>query len=568
MRYNKGDFYLINNYNEEINLNKFIGEIIQFDANKIYTLKIYIFPESTKEGRKSYMSSNEVFSTERNITYQFIGKNEMKIELIKFERYLNIKLKNQQMNNNIYFYRQSYSFKTQKFTPENLPLICYCKKIFNPDLSFKQCVCGNIFHIDCFLKANTNECWAKNCNYNCNNFLDYSQKLQKVINKAEKNNEINNNNINNDKIEINSNKKFFYQYEYKINKNDLLNRKTERKYTNDILNIYNDNSLSLSKRATSSNTIKSISDKNEKNLINIKKQKSSIIDRKIQNIQDNINRDKGQSLIYNVLEEGYNLIQNNPILKNQYRESNETNKITNFNLNKFAKQIEENLYSLYKSNSSSYMNFLQEFNKIKKDSKDLLFKIILGNYSPKQISNFTTDDFLSKEKKLEKQNQKLLQIEQMKYKNEKDRIEFSMGKGNLLTERQDFTEINENVNENINLNLKNNPSEEVLEKQKQFPYLKIYDIKNLISMETPSKQNIKQRLEQMLKQNLDINSINYFKEKRKKMLLKEAKILMNQKNKKNNNNSNGIKENIKNNPESKSKINEYIEKISFMDLKI
>ena len=156
----------------------------------------------------------------------------------------------------------------------------------------------------------------------------------------------------------------------------------------------------------------------------------------------------------------------------------------------------------------------------------------------------------------------------MKYKNEKDRIEFSMGKGNLLTERQDFTEINENVNENINLNLKNNPSEEVLEKQKQFPHLKIYDIKNLISMETPSKQNIKQRLEQMLKQNLDINSINYFKEKRKKMLLKEAKILMNQKNKKNNNNSNSIKENIKNNPESKSKINEYIEKISFMDLKI
>ena len=156
----------------------------------------------------------------------------------------------------------------------------------------------------------------------------------------------------------------------------------------------------------------------------------------------------------------------------------------------------------------------------------------------------------------------------MKYKNEKDRIEFSMGKGNLLTERQDFTEINENVNENINLNLKNNPSEEVLEKQKQFPHLKIYDIKNLISMETPSKQNIKQRLEQMLKQNLDINSINYFKEKRKKMLLKEAKILVNQKNKENNNNSNGIKENIKNNPESKSKINEYIEKISFMDLKI
>ena len=62
---------------------------------------------------------------------------------------------------------------------------------------------------------------------------------------------------------MSDNKKLFYQYEYKINKNDLLNRKTERKHDDKILNISIDNSLNLSKRATSSNTIKSISDKNE-----------------------------------------------------------------------------------------------------------------------------------------------------------------------------------------------------------------------------------------------------------------------------------------------------------------
>ena len=268
------------------------------------------------------------------------------------------------------------------------------------------------------------------------------------------------------------------------------------------------------------------------------------------------------------MEEGYNLIQNNLILKSQYNESNRGNKVTNFNLYSFSKQIEENLYLLYKSNLSSYRSFLHEFYKIKKDSKDLLFKIILGYYSPKQISNFTGDDFLSEEKKMEKQNQKLVQIEQMKLKNEKDKIQILMGKGNLLTENQVFIEDKNEINENINLNLKINLNEQIIEKQKQFPYLKIYDIKNLISMETPNKQNIKQRLEEMLKQNLDINSINYFKEKRKNMIMKKAKMQMNQRAKKNNNNLNNIKENIQNNPQNDNKIDEYSKKIAFMDLNI
>ena len=565
MKYKIGDFYLIQNYNKELNLNKFIGQILQFDANKIYTITIYIFPESTKNGRQSYMGINEVFSTEIKINYKFIGQNETKVELFHFDRYLNIKLKNKDIGNKVYFYRQFYSFKTQKLTPENLPLVCYCHKIFNPDLSFQKCVCGNLFHIDCFLKENTNECWAENCHFNCNNFLDFSQQLQKVMNKTDKKSDINNEEIDKDRIHINSNKKFFYQYEYKVDKDDLLNRKTERKQDDKILNISIDNSLNLSKRATSSNTIKSINDKNESK---IKNKKSSLIKENNNTDRENINREKSQSLIYKVLEEGYNLIQNNLILKSQYNESNRGNKVTNFNLYSFSKQIEENLYLLYKSNLSSYRSFLHEFYKIKKESKDLLFKIILGYYGPKQRSNFTGDDFLSEEKKMEKQNQKLVQIGQMKLKNEKDKIQFSMGKGNLLTENQVFIEDKNEVNENINLNLKINLNEQIIEKQKQFPYLKIYDIKNLISMETPNKQNIKQRLEEMLKQNLDINSINYFKEKRKNMIMKKAKMQMNQRAKKNNNNLNINKENSQNNPENDNKIDEYSKKIAFTDLNI
>ena len=91
------------------------------------------------------------------------------------------------------------------------------------------------------------------------------------------------------------------------------------------------------------------------------------------------------------------------------------------------------------------------------------------------------------------------------------------------------------------------------------------DIKNLISMETPSQQYIKQRLGQMLKQNLDINSLNYFKEKRRNMLMRKAKTLVNQEMKKNISKDDN-KENLKNNLEYESKVKENIAKISFNNL--
>ena len=85
-------------------------------------------------------------------------------------------------------------------------------------------------------------------------------------------------------------------------------------------------------------------------------------------------------------------------------------------------------------------------------------------------------------------------------------------------------------------------------------------------METPNKENIKLRLEYMLRQNLDINSLNYFKEKRKNMLMKKAKLMVNQEMKKNcaMNNQDNNKENIKDNPEYENMVNEYVNKISFI----
>ena len=334
----------------------------------------------------------------------------------------------------------------------------------------------------------------------------------------------------------------------------------------DIINISRDSGLNLTKKSTSSITTQSKNDKKEQSLILTKKAKSSILIGTSNKNQDNINREKGRSLIYRVLKEGFDLIQNNPVLKNQYYQSNCKNKITNINLSNFSEQIEKNIFSFYKSNSSLYNNYLLEFNKIKRYSQDLLLNIIFGHYTPEQISNFKGDDFLSEEKKKEKEIQKKAQIESMKFKNENNTIQMTMSKGNLLTEKEVFIESNNYENENINLNLKKiNSDDKILEKQKQFPDLKMADIKNLISMETPSQQYIKQRLGQMLKQNLDINSLNYFKEKRRNMLMRKAKTLVNQEMKKNISKDDN-KENLKNNLEYENKVNENITKIAFNNL--
>ena len=94
MKYNIGNFYLIKKNYKDLNLNGFIGEILQKNENELYTLKIYIFPESTTIGRQSYMGKNEIYSTDKNILYQFTGQNETKIEVIFIDNLILLKIKN------------------------------------------------------------------------------------------------------------------------------------------------------------------------------------------------------------------------------------------------------------------------------------------------------------------------------------------------------------------------------------------------------------------------------------------------------------------------------------------
>ena len=108
MKYNIGNFYLIKKNYKDLNLNGFIGEILQKNENELYTLKIYIFPESTTIGRQSYMGKNEIYSTDKNILYQFTGQNETKIEVYLFIYYVlfNFSVKNHKNKKiNLKFYQ-------------------------------------------------------------------------------------------------------------------------------------------------------------------------------------------------------------------------------------------------------------------------------------------------------------------------------------------------------------------------------------------------------------------------------------------------------------------------------
>ena len=128
--------------------------------------------------------------------------------------------------------------------------------------------------------------------------------------------------------------------------------------------------------------------------------------------ESKINRDKGEKIIYGILYEvlNNNIINNENILEKYEKYKN--NEIYNLikskdttlsllSLRTLAHQIEENLYNLYKNKSSSYYNFLQEFNKCQKNAFDLVIKVIFGEHTPEQISKFKDDDFLSEEQKKE-----------------------------------------------------------------------------------------------------------------------------------------------------------------------
>jgi hypothetical protein len=315
-------------------------------------------------------------------------------------------------------------------------------------------------------------------------------------------------------------------------------------------------------------------------------------ERCIQIIGDNkdkeseIKRDKGEKIIYDILSDVLNnsIINNKNILEKYEKYKNneiytliQNNDITLslLSLRTLARQIEENLYKLYKNKSSSYYYFLQEFYKCQKNAFELIIKIIFGEYTPEEISKFKDDDFLSEEQKKEKEIKKKIEFNKMVLKGDKE-IKLTLNKGRMLSEKEIYIE-DKNNNDDIFMNEQKEEiderydddkakkyKEKLRNKKAEFPHLKNEDIKMLIDLTNPNEEDIKDRLNNLIQENLEVSEQSEFFDIRKNILRKEAERRM-KNNEKNKNKNINEKENMNLiiNDENDNKIDNCIENISF-----
>ena len=542
-----GHFYIIRD-NINYKANKFIGEILKECEDNTFLLNIYIFPEDTKDGRQEHMSSNEVFLTPSQILLKFDKNWKTEVEVVSLINYINRKYINKEkLKFPLYFQRQTYSLEKNLFYPTVLPLNCFCNQIFNPDYSFKLCDCGKFYHTSCIIQANPSICLIKECKNNLNNYLNEQEQIQKAK-----------------MLSKNIEEDFFGLKLSKSNSSDM-NLLKKKKYREK-------NEEEIEKEMENDNTKKkSIKFNDEKSKLDLnipKKEKArsiEIIGEKKSN-EFKINKEKGADIIYNILKEGLNYIKINLNILEKYK--NCKNKeiynliksgedlIASLKLRNLSEKIVDNLYILYCNKPSSFYNYLQEFNKCKKNSIDLIIKIILEEYSPEEISQFKENDFLSDEQKKENEEKKKNEINKMRFKSDENEVKLIINKGRMLSEKEIYNEDrNEDnlfiSNENSNVEiLENNKikeyNEKIKEKKKQFPNMNIDEIKMLIDLKELNSQYIDDKLNKLIQDNFDIEEQDYFFEKRKIILEKEAKKILkkNKKNNENNNNNNGNLETI------------------------
>ena len=562
MLYKKGEYFLIQDNNYKAN--KFIGEILDQKERNLYLLNVYIFPEDTKDGRQYYMSQYEVFLTSSEVLYSFDKKNEVKVEVTTIEEYISRKyISNEKVKYPLYFKRQIYCCEKNIFIPGELPLICYCQEIFNPDKPFKKCVCDVIFHPDCLLQSKSNKCWSSSCDFNCNQFLSEEEQIQKLkllygdIRKGI-------DDINTEMGKDNNNTK------------NLLNKKKNRdtKDENDNIEIFNRTDI-LSNSTELNNSVKNKDIEKAIDIKDEKKNKDNIINKE--------KRERAINIIYNNLIKGKEIIKNDLSLLEKY-ENCVNKEIYNyiktdeemfllFQLKQLSEKIEDNLYKLYSNNQSSYLNFLQYFNQCKHNSTDLLIKIIFGELSPEYVSRFTEYDFMSDEQKKKQELKKNSELNKMIIKNDDSDLIFTLNKGRMLSEKEIYNDEKNNMNDLWNRNdeknldgLKNQKTilyeEKIKEKLKQFPNMNNDDVKMLLQLTEPNEEDIEKKLNDLIQENFELNEQNNFFEKRKIILEKEAKKIINKEEK---DKKKKIKDNIYNINDKidKNKMENIIQDISF-----
>ena len=476
------------------------------------------------------MSQFEVFLTGSQSLYQFTGIKEQQVRVMKIEEYI---LRKYEINEKMayplyYYYRQTYSIEKNIFYPEILPRICYCQEIFNPDIPFKKCICGNIFHPDCLLQTNSEKCWSKICNYNCNNLLSDEEQIKKIkLLYGDTQKEIKNITKDTDVDDF---------------KNDFLNKKTHRPKNNGdkkLLYIINKEESNNPEKEKDKTEI--IKDEDNTDIPRKEKEKDKTEIIKDENNTDipKEKREKGISIIYEnlikvkeILEKDKNILEKYQKYKDNeiYKFIKEGEQIDySFHLKQLSEKIEENLYKKYYNTASFYYNYLRVFNKYKQKSIDLLIKIILGEFTPEKISEFTEIDFLSAKQKTEKEK-KNKEINTTIIKKNDSELNLISNKGRMLSEKEKNNEEKNNKNEYLYRNDENECNQKNLdykEKEKQKnPNLSKNDAKILIQLKAPNEESIKQKLNDLIQNNFEQkeqNILNVLEKEVKKSANKEEK---------------------------------------------
>ena len=178
-----------------------VGKIEKIFPDSTFRYVSFIFPEDTVGGRKEYNSINEIYKT-NTTEKEYFDCIISKCEVIHFNQYIQKKLK--KTDRGIYFYRQVYNKSEGEARPELDPM-CYCHKLFNPDIEYDICKkCGDYFHIECYLKSGMKKCCNDTCQNIISNQLNQNQlksiKEKKNLGKKRERDEENNKSLNDERF--------------------------------------------------------------------------------------------------------------------------------------------------------------------------------------------------------------------------------------------------------------------------------------------------------------------------------------------------------------------------------
>ena len=603
----KDDFYLIKD--STFNAEKFIGRVSSLNPNGIALLNVYIFPEDTQNGRKTYNSFLEIFLTEKEIAYQFEGE-ETQVSVTNLENFIKRKFiqKENLSNRQLYFQRQKY-LDNGEFEPP-LEKICYCHQYFNPDFTFKICSCGKYFHQLCFMRNESNKCWNEKCNVDCSIFFT----PEEMLDKKKKNNQNQIQSLNssiNNKRSVGVNEDYFSKgnIDKEDNKNNIISleemtqfdtselfKKGKKKNINPIpeKTIQIKNNIEEKEVKIKTEKFINLGFKVEKGVTSPAKQPrifdTTIYEKKpgggyqVQaQIKSEINiiedtkkktesdREKARKIIHDNLINGVKYLQKHPeILENLGKENPNLNgqitmikkndiSVINTHYTELTNSIEKNLFENceQKTQGSYFLPFLREFALLIKESRKILIKVILGEITSEEISKFKGDDFLPEEKKREKEELKNKEIEKMKFKGPMKFLAIS-NKGRMLTEIQETIDVNRN-NYGFDTQLRDDGNsshlseyyEKVKLMKEKYPNMAENDIKFLVEVKEPDGEEIQSRLNSVIQETFNLEEKKELFTMRKRFLQRKAERHFKKKNEKTEFNLND------------DKVQDYIKSISF-----